>query len=219
MNTNLTTLLLSALATGLAGSAHCIGMCGGIGATLGLNAKRKRYVPSYHLGRLLSYAMLGLFLGAILPLLGINPSQPDWGIYLRLLTAILIIAIGIQIFFDINLMRKLEQYGLFLWQPISKLVQHFLPARTHIDALILGLLWGLLPCGLIYAALGLAISSANPFTALFIMIVFGIGTLPSMLSVTLFSGTVVKTLTQNSSKKILGILVIAMGAWSLFELI
>lgn len=219
MSINSTTLLFSALATGLAGSAHCLGMCGGIGATLGLNAQRKRYVPSYHFGRLLTYAMLGLFLGAILPLLGVNPSQPDWGIYLRLFTATIIIVIGIQIFFDISMLRKLERYGHFIWRPIASLTQHFLPTRSHTDALILGLLWGLLPCGLIYTALGLAISSANPFTALFIMIIFGIGTLPAMLSVTLFSGTVVKTLTQDSSKKTLGIIVIAMGMWSLLELL
>ena len=59
-------VLLTALATGLAGSAHCVAMCGGISASLGLGSTRKRYLLVYHGGRLLSYSTLGLIFGCLL---------------------------------------------------------------------------------------------------------------------------------------------------------
>ncbi|UJF23988.1 sulfite exporter TauE/SafE family protein [Suttonella sp. R2A3] len=214
---SLATLLLSALATGLAGSAHCLGMCGGIGASLGLNATRKRYLISYHGGRLLSYTLLGLILGSVLPLLGINAALPEWGMIVRRLTAALIILIGLQMLLPRNPLRSLEQYGFALWRPISRLTRAFIPTRSHSDAFILGLCWGLLPCGLIYSALGLAIGSANPISAALVMFAFGVGTLPSMLSVTVFSGTIIKALTHETSKRALGVLVILLGLWSLWQ--
>lgn len=212
---SLTTLILTALATGLAGSAHCLGMCGGIGASLGLNTTRKRYLISYHGGRLLSYTLLGLILGSLLPLLGINATLPQWGLIVRRMTAVLIILIGLQMLLPHNPLRVLEQYGLALWRPIARLSRAFIPTRSHSDAFILGLLWGLLPCGLIYSALGLAIGSANPISAALVMFAFGVGTLPAMLSVTLFSGTILKALTHDASKRALGGLVILLGLWSL----
>lgn len=72
-------VLLTALATGLAGSAHCVAMCGGISASLGLGSTRKRYLLVYHGGRLLSYSTLGLIFGCLLPLFGFRPHNPAWG--------------------------------------------------------------------------------------------------------------------------------------------
>lgn len=194
-----------------------MGMCGGIGASLGLNAQRKRYIPAYHGGRLLSYTLLGMVLGTVLPLLGIHAQMPRWSAALRWFSAIIIILTGIFMLLPTTPLRRLERYGYKVWQPIAKLTRTFIPVRSHSDGFILGLLWGLLPCGLIYSALGLAISSANPLTAALIMLCFGIATLPSMLSVTLFSAAIIKPLTSDVGKIALALTVITLGGWSAWQ--
>ena len=209
-----TPLLLTALATGLAGSAHCVAMCGGISASLGLGSQHKHHLLTYHAGRLLSYTALGLVFGCLLPLLSVRPHNPAWGMVLRLAAATVMLLTGLQIAFGVNLLRRLEHYGARLWRPLASLVQSLLPVRSSSDALLLGILWGLLPCGLIYNALGLALVSGNPLLAALTMLTFGLGTLPAMLLIGAFTGTLLKALTQDSSRLILGGLIIASAIWT-----
>lgn len=211
MTQTLPALLLTALATGLAGSAHCIGMCGGIGASLGLGHRQRSLLIYHHLGRILSYTLLGLILGLILPLLGLRPALPQHALILRYLAAAIIIATGLCLIFNLQPLRRLEKYAYRLWRPIAALTRHFIPARVASDAFILGLLWGLLPCGLIYSALALALSTAQPFAAALVMLSFGIGTLPAMLALGYFSGVFATFLRP----KILGFLIICSGFWAL----
>lgn len=212
---NLSALLLSAFFTGLAGSAHCLGMCGSIGTALGASAQKPVQALAYHGGRLLSYSAIGLLCGAVLPLLGIHPAMGAWGIWLRRATALLIAFIGLQQLLGINLFRCLERAGKILWRPIGRLLPNFLPARTASDAFILGILWGMLPCGLIYGALAVAISTANPFAAAAVMLAFGFGTLPAMLSLTLFSQQAAGWLSGRWPRLCLGgaLLVLAAVSW------
>ncbi|MDO4777876.1 MAG: sulfite exporter TauE/SafE family protein [Cardiobacteriaceae bacterium] len=211
MTQTLTALLLTALATGLAGSAHCIGMCGGIGAGLGLGNRQRHLILYHHGGRILSYSLLGLILGLILPLLGLRPALPQHALALRVLTAIIILATGIFLLFNLQPLRRLEKHAYRLWRPIAALTRHFIPARTASDAFILGLLWGLLPCGLIYSALALALSTAQPLAAALVMFTFGIGTLPAMLALSYFSSTFSAFL----NRRILALIIIASGIWTL----
>ena len=202
--------LLTAFATGLAGSAHCVAMCGGM---------KKRLLPVYHGGRLASYATLGLVFGCLLPLIGVRDYSPAWAMALRLAAALVMFAIGLQIALGINLLRRLERYGSRLWQPLAGFVQTLLPVRTGSDALLLGFLWGLLPCGLIYSALALAVVSGNPLHAALVMLAFGAGTLPAMLLLGVFSGTLVQSLTRDSSRIVLGTLVMVTALWTLLPLV
>ena len=94
-----------------------------------------------------------------------------------------------------------------------------MPVRTGSDALLLGFLWGLLPCGLIYSALALAVVSGNPLQAALVMLAFGAGTLPAMLLLGVFSGTLVQSLTRDSSRIFLGTLVMATALWTLLPLV
>ena len=211
--------LLTAFATGLAGSAHCVAMCGGISVSLGLGSMKKRLLPVYHGGRLASYATLGLVFGCLLPLIGVRDYSPAWAMALRLAAALVMFAIGLQIALGINLLRRLERYGSRLWQPLAGFVQTLLPVRTGSDALLLGFLWGLLPCGLIYSALALAVVSGNPLHAALVMLAFGAGTLPAMLLLGVFSGTLVQSFTRDSSRIFLGTLVMVTALWTLLPLV
>ena len=138
---------------------------------------------------------------------------------LRLAAALVMFAIGLQIALGINLLRRLERYGSRLWQPLAGFVQTLLPVRTGSDALLLGFLWGLLPCGLIYSALALAVVSGNPLHAALVMLAFGAGTLPAMLLLGVFSGTLVQSLTRDSSRIVLGTLVMVTALWTLLPLV
>lgn len=202
-----TTLLLTALVTGLAGSAHCLGMCGGIGASLGLSGKR--HLPAYHAGRLLSYTLLGFVFGLLLPSLGLNASS-RWP---RILAAVIMFFTGLCLLFQWQPTRALERYAHRLWKPVATLTRHFIPARSHSDAFLLGLLWGLLPCGLIYNALALALSSAHPLSAAAVMFAFGLGTLPAMLALGFFSGIAAPWL--RTSRIWLGFFIILCALWTL----
>ena len=209
-------VIFTAFATGLAGSAHCIGMCGGISVSLGLGSMKKRLLPVYHLGRLASYTTLGLVFGSLLPLIGVRAYNAIWGASLRIAAALIMLAIGLQIIFGVNFLRYLERYGSRLWRPLAGLVQSLLPVQTGSDALLLGFLWGLLPCGLIYSALALAVVSGNPLQAGLAMLAFGVGTLPAMLLLGVFSGTLVQALTRDSSRFMLGAIVITSALWTLW---
>ena len=211
--------LLTAFPTGLAGSAHCVAMCGGISISLGLGSMKKRLLPVYHGGRLASYATLGLVFGCLLPLIGVRDYSPVWAMALRLAAVLVMFAIGLQIALGINLLRRLERYGSRLWQPLAGFVQTLLPVRTGSDALLLGFLWGLLPCGLIYSALALAVVSGNPLHAALVMLAFGAGTLPAMLLLGVFSGTLVQSFTRDSSRIFLGTLVMPTALWTLLPLV
>lgn len=207
MNHSLTTLLLGALATGLAGSAHCIGMCGGIGASLGLSGKR--HLPAYHGGRLLSYSLLGFIFGLLLPTVGMH-ADSRWP---RILAAVFLLITGISLLRQWQPTRFLERHARRWWKPVAALTRHFIPARSHSDAFILGLLWGLLPCGLIYNALALALSAAHPLAAAAVMLAFGLGTLPAMLALGIFGGIAAPWL--RASRIWLGLFIILCALWTL----
>lgn len=198
-------LILSGFFTGLAGSTHCLAMCGGITTSLAIHSQNKKTILSYQFGRLFSYTLLGLLAGILLPLLNIHPQFGESGRWLRRLSSLLIALIALNTLFQLQLWRKLEHYGMRFWRPIAKLIQKLLPIRSLSDAFLIGSLWGLLPCGLIYAALAVAITTANPITSALTMLSFGIGTLLSLLTLSLFSKQFAHNLQKKSTQILLGL--------------
>lgn len=180
----LVALLGTALIAGLLGSVHCVGMCAGISGLYAAGtvvAIRTQWplALAYNLGRILSYAVIGAIVGifgativSLLPALA-TPA--------RLLSGALIALIGIQIAFSVQLLAPLERIGATLWGKIAPVAGRCVPANTLVKALGLGLLWGWLPCGLVYSVLLIAATSAEPAAASGVMIAFGVGTLPAML--------------------------------------
>ncbi len=182
-------LIITAFTIGLVGSTHCLGMCGGIiGA---LNARRTEPAangPSnivrniaYNGGRITSYTIAGIWVA----LLGSLLSHTELATIVpvgRLLAGLIMIALGLYVAGWPQLIAPLEKAGYHLWKRIEPLGRRFLPARTPAHAYGLGLVWGWLPCGLVYSTLALAIASANPIYGGVIMLCFGLGTLPMLLA-------------------------------------
>lgn len=181
-------MLLPALAMGFFGSPHCMGMCGGIVTAFGISIKdlspqkRTILIGSYHVGRLGSYMFLGLiatlFGEHILAPFLTNNAMP------RILVGLAIIFASL-LMLGVPFLNKLEKMGLGLWNALAPIRQKVLPMNSVPKALAAGLLWGFLPCGLVYGALGVAVgasagSDIAGFGVLF-MLMFGIGTLPMLV--------------------------------------
>ena len=173
--------------TGLLGGVHCAGMCGGIVAALAGQGARGTGAPwfmhlSYNTGRIVSYTAAGAAAGAAggLPLLldGILPVQ----VTLYVLANVLLIAVGLYLAGIWNVVAKLEPIGVAIWRNVQPLTRRFLPADTPAKALALGLLWGWLPCGLVYSILATALLSAHALSGAAIMFAFGLGTFPNLMA-------------------------------------
>ena len=181
-------LLLPAFLLGFMGSAHCLGMCGGISAALGAANERRAFSLSlaYNIGRVLSYALLGALVGTLAqnlsqPLLQWLPQSARW---LRTLAGLMVIAMGFYVAGWWSGLTQLEKIGAHVWRHIQPLTRPLLPPKSIGAALLLGELWGFLPCGLVYSSLTWAALSADAALGAVWMTAFGVGTLPAMLATT-----------------------------------
>ncbi len=177
---------LAAMLAGLLGGVHCVGMCGGIvsALSLGIDARvrlRWRLQLGYNLGRLVSYALAGAIAGGIGLLLARSQGgfEAQWLLYLFAATMTLLM--GLYLGGWLNLLRRVESAGGALWRRIEPLGRRFLPVRSFSQALALGLVWGWLPCGLVYSMLIWSLSAGDAWQGALLMLGFGLGTLPNLL--------------------------------------
>lgn len=204
--------LLAAFGIGLAGAGHCLGMCGGIAAAINLGGNRGAATTvAYHTGRLSSYAALGALLGALAG--SVNIAQ--WTMVLRYVAGILLIGMGLSIADWWRGMSVLERVGARLWRPIQNLSSTLLPVKHWFQGYLLGLCWGLMPCGLIYSALAWSATAQDAARSGLLMLAFGLGTLPAMLSTSLGAASVQALLRRRGLKIAIAVFLILSGIWSL----
>jgi uncharacterized protein len=213
-------IIATALAAGFFGSPHCLGMCGGIVSALSFalakeTATQRLFLQSfYHLGRLLSYSFLGLLVGLLGKGLLAPLANSKWP---YVLTSLMMIAFGLYLTGWWRGLDKLEVFGAKIWKAMTPLRQRFMPINSIPRALIAGMLWGFLPCGLVYSALALALTTAHPITASGTMLAFGLGTLPMMLLAGSTAGALKQKLQQHGWRTANGLLIIAFGVWTLLQ--
>ncbi|OED40815.1 cytochrome biogenesis protein [Endozoicomonas sp. (ex Bugula neritina AB1)] len=210
--------LISAFTIGLLGSAHCIGMCGGITSALSLSLKGRN--PShvaglmlcYHSGRIFSYALAGALLAGIGWYLG--DLAPAVKMALRYFAAGMMIAMGFYLTGWWRGLTVLEQLGQILWKRLQPLSKKLLPITHSGSALLLGMVWGWLPCGLVYSNLALAASQGSILSGSLVMICFGLGTLPAVFLTGLFSRQIHHIIQASLTRNIAGLMVILFGLWA-----
>ena len=173
-------MIWTALILGLVGSLHCAGMCGPLALALPQSGRNAAgYLAgriAYNLGRIVTYCAMGLVFGLIGKTLLLAGIQ-RW----------LSVGLGVVLLVGLFASRKLS-----LWRPVTALVDRvkfamgFLLKRRSTDALlVLGLLNGLLPCGLVYVACAGAAATGDLFSGALYMLAFGVGTIPMMLAISL----------------------------------
>lgn len=210
-------LLLSALILGLLGGGHCIGMCGGLMGALTLaipaeqRQRRLRLLLAYNLGRIASYAVAGLLLGAAGWALASGPAAT----VLRTVAGLLLITMGLYLAGWWGGLTRIESIGRLLWRHLEPLARRLLPVRNARRALLLGCLWGWLPCGLVYSTLLWAASQGNAVDSALLMLAFGLGTLPVLLATGLAAERLTLLLRRRGVRIAGGLLVILFGLWTL----
>ena len=211
--TELLPLLSAALLAGILGSAHCLGMCGGISGLFAVNAgvaTLRTQIPfalTYNAGRVVSYAVLGSIVGLFGSV--IVKASPSVAVGIRLASGIIIILVGLKVAFDIRWLNAIERRGASIWSRIAPAAKGLVPVTSLPRALGLGLLWGWLPCGLVYSVLLLAATTTDVIGGALVMVAFGLGTMPAMLA----TGVSASKLAQFMSGKRLGagLLIIVLG--------
>ena len=210
-------LLGSALVLGLLGGGHCLGMCGGLMGALTLaippeqRGRRLRLLMAYNLGRILSYACAGLLLGLAGWALASSPAA----MALRVVAALLLIAMGLYLAGWWSGLTRIEALGRGLWRHIQPAASRLMPVSSGPRALLLGALWGWLPCGLVYSTLLWAASQGNAGYSAALMLAFGLGTWPILLATGLAAERVNAVLRRRSVRMAGGVLVILFGIWTL----
>lgn len=183
MNSVLT--LGAALLLGLAASGHCLVMCGGISAALGIaTAKRAdgrpqpRLLIGYQLGRIASYTLAGLLLGGVFGgLLGLLDGE-NLRRGLRLVAALALL-LGALVAFG-RLREPGFGIGHSLWRRIAPFGRRLLPVKSLPRAFAFGMVWGFMPCGFVYTVLLIATLQLDAPRSALTMAAFGLGTLPAM---------------------------------------
>ncbi|MFT5297865.1 MULTISPECIES: sulfite exporter TauE/SafE family protein [unclassified Colwellia] len=211
---------LSAFIIGLLGSGHCIGMCGGITTMLtsAISPQQKgsdkfKLVGAYNVGRIFSYSLIGAIVGFSSSIAIKNIGVPLG--FLRLFAAVFLILLGLYLGQWLMWLSKVEKMGKFLWRYLSPLSKRFIPINNAKQALALGAVWGWLPCGLVYSTLTWSLASGSALSGALIMTSFGLGTLPALLSLSLGSFGIKSLVTNTKFKKIMALMIISYGIYSL----
>ncbi len=211
----------SAFVVGLLGGAHCIGMCGGIMNALvfavpeGERSQRKvlPIVLLYNLGRITSYAVAGAIIGALGAWMQMIASPVGLG--LRMVAGLMMVAMGLYLAGWWHGLARLERAGGHLWRHIQPLGNRFMPVRKNWQALLLGAIWGWLPCGLVYSALTLSAGVMHWYQSALVMIAFGLGTLPVMVMTGAFAFQVKVWSQKKVVRNIAALMVIGFGLWTM----
>ena len=215
----------SAFLLGLFSTIHCIGMCGGIIGALSLSlpahirSDRPRmlaFVTTYNFGRIISYSLAGLIAGAIgtgvLASVGFDQGHA----FLRALGVTMMIAIGLYLTGWVPQLAIVEKIGIPVWKKLEPVGRKLLPVASLPRALAYGLIWGWLPCGLVYFVLVWALTAGNAIQGALTMLAFGLGTLPTLLATGFMTSWLTRFARSNTARQLVGLLIIAMAIGSLF---
>ena len=221
---DLSTSFFAAFLVGLTGGVHCFGMCGGIVGALALGLPpmpghplrvRLPFLLAYNVGRIVSYTVAGALAGGVgawaANLVSVHRAQ----LALQVLAGLFMILLGLYLAGWWPVLGHLERAGGVLWRRIEPLGRRLLPVRVPAQALGVGLVWGWLPCGLVYSVLVWAIGSGGAGQGALLLLGFGLGTLPTLLAMGTVAATLAGFVRRPIVRQAAGILVILFGTYEI----
>jgi uncharacterized protein len=218
--------LLAAFLVGLLGGVHCVGMCGGIVTALslglpqhqGVRKARWGYLLTYNVARITSYSVAGALFGGIGWLAakwsGVHQAQ----LVLQLAAAVFMVLLGLYLGGWWQGLALLERAGGLIWVRLEPLGRRFLPLRTPGQAFLLGLVWGWVPCGLVYSVLVWSIATADPIYGAALLASFGLGTLPNLLAMGVLAERLSARVRDPRVRRLAAVLVMGFGLFALYRL-
>jgi hypothetical protein len=204
---------LGAFLIGIAGGVHCIGMCGGIASAFSFAIPKGQsplpYIFSYNLGRILSYTIAGAVTGFIggIATVNINSNLP----ILQIISIVFLILLALYIGDWYKGLSYLEKLGGELWRRIAPLSKKLIPFKNPLYTLLYGMVWGWLPCGLVYSVLTWSLASESAMQGALVMFSFGLGTLPTLLAASLGASFLVPIFQHKMTRKIISLLLFAFS--------
>jgi len=202
-------LFITAFTIGLVGSFHCIGMCGPIAFALPAKSRAVHHkVISgivYNIGRITTYVVFGLLFGIIGQ--GISTAG-----FQQAISVILGVGFILSVLVPKSMLNKINPTSTigFYISMVKNSLGKLLRSSSILNLVLIGLLNGLLPCGLVYAAIGGSIATGNVTDGVFFMMYFGLGTLPMMFSAVLISNFVSINF-RNRIKRVIPVFIVLMG--------
>lgn len=237
--------LLVVFLTGLLGGVHCAGMCGGIVSALGMMQQRQASsiggipvstVPASHMnmsvakpsafmsvglyntGRISMYTLLGALVGAVGSVVWLMDSLLPIQQIAYFISNILIILMGLYVIGVRQVASIAEAAGVRLWRWISPAATRRLAGAGMLNSLVAGGLWGMVPCGMVYAVLSVALVSGSAFNGAMLMLVFGLGTLPNLMLLGLSGQWLAKASRHRVVRRFAGVMIITFGIMGLLHL-
>ena len=210
---------LALFLVGLLGGTHCVGMCGGIVSAMSMGGQAGWGLHlAYNAGRILSYAVAGAIAGALgAASLGLEGQVPV-RMLLYFVANLMLVALGLYLIGLSGALAFTERAGQALWRRVQPLTRRFLPVRSVAQAFPLGVLWGWLPCGLVYSALASALTAGSAGRGAAMMLAFGLGTLPNLLLAGLLLARLNGIVKRPVVRTVSGLLVLGFGIYGFFGL-
>lgn len=195
----MTAYFLTAFTIGIMGSSHCVGMCGPLALAIPLNNHQKFYrllgILNYFLGKTLTYGILGLFSGMLAKVINVAGFQQYLSIFAGV--SILVILVFNRKKQSNTFLSKLNHRWLLTVKTyFGKFIHH----KNLLSAFFIGLINGLLPCGLVYIALAGSIGAGGWWQSVLYMMLFGISSMPLLMLLMLFKYRLQATLGKYFNK-------------------
>jgi len=205
MNQEITFLTLFLL--GFFGGTHCVGMCGGLSSAFALqlppHLNRIGLIVLLNLGRISSYVGISLD----------DTRAVQNGLYIA--ANVLLLLLGLYLAGISTAATKIEGIGKPIWKRLNPLLNKLLPIKSVPACFGVGVLWGWLPCGLVYSASLYALGSGNALHGGLYMLAFALGTLPNLLAMGIFAAQLKTFLQKRMVRLCAGLLVAGWAIWRL----
>lgn len=210
---------------GLFSAMHCLGMCGSIIGTLTLSLKREirenraellPFVASYNAGRVLSYTLAGLVAGVLEQVLTLPFGEGHGHRLLQVLGALVMLGAGLHVAGWFPRFAYIEKMGGLAWRQLEPIGRRLIPVDTKQRAFVFGMIWGWLPCGLVYTALALAATTGEVTRSALTMLFFGLGTIPAVMGVGVMTSWMVRLSSVRQFRQLAGIFLILLAMMAAF---
>ncbi|MDO4433308.1 MAG: sulfite exporter TauE/SafE family protein [Alysiella sp.] len=208
---------------GFFGGTHCVGMCGGLSTAFALqlppHIKRIWLILLLNVGRMCSYIVVGTLMGVVSQAGGILQQTHYWQLWLAGLADLLLLFTGLYLAGVSHFAAKIENLGKPLWRKFNPLLNKLLPIRSVPACFAVGVLWGWLPCGLVYNASLYALGSGSAIQGALYLAAFGLGTLPNLLAMGFFAVQLQTLLHRRIVRFCAGSMVAGWAIWQLMTLL
>lgn len=215
------TTLFTLFLLGFFGGTHCVGMCGGLSSAFALqlppHISRMGLIVLLNVGRLSSYVAIGALMGVVSQTGHLLNITHNWQQGLFVAANVLLLFMGLYLAGILAWAAKIEHIGQPIWRKLQPHLNRLLPIRSLPACVGVGMIWGWLPCGLVYNASLYALGSGSVQQGALYLLAFGLGTLPNLLAMGWFAAQLRGILQHKTLRLLAGLWVVAWACWQLWN--